>query len=239
MRPPSSRWTANMRRVGTLAALRAASPRLFAGLPEDAIRTILAASRLGRFSAGQVIIRRGDEAEQLFLLTTGRAKYYELTREGDEMLLELLTPGDVFGLVAFLPPPTVYPCSVQAMRDCELRVWKHATIRRFADEHPQLTDNLMRIGVRRAAACANRLVTTATEPAAHRLARALLDLGRRSGCVHDQAIHVDATNEDLSALANVSAFTTSRLLAQWQRNGTIVKKRGGVTIRFPEALLAG
>jgi CRP-like cAMP-binding protein len=50
---------------------------------------------------------------------------------------------------------------------------------------------------------------------------------------------VDATNEDLSALANVSAFTTSRLLAQWQRDGTIVKKRGGVTIRFPEALLAG
>jgi CRP-like cAMP-binding protein len=46
----------------------------------------------------------------------------------------------------------------------------------------------------------------------------------------------DATNEELAAAANVTPFTTSRLLSEWQRNRAVVKRRGKILLRTPEEL---
>jgi CRP-like cAMP-binding protein len=212
------------------------TPRIFSGVSEHDVHVILAAARVTRVTAGQIIVRRGDPADRLFLMGSGGAKYYRLARNGDEVVLELLTPGDVFGIGAFLPQPSEYTSTVQAVRDGEVRTWNHSVIRRLARIYPQLIDNLLRIGARRASAWAARIVAMASETAADRVARALVDLGHRSGQVKRHGLDVEITNEQLSSLADVSPFTTSRLLAKWRRDGAILKQRGSVTIRHPEAL---
>ncbi len=49
-------------------------------------------------------------------------------------------------------------------------------------------------------------------------------------------IELDVTNEELAGAANLTLFTTSRLLGQWQRQGAILKSRGKVLLRYPERL---
>jgi DNA-binding transcriptional regulator YhcF (GntR family) len=44
-------------------------------------------------------------------------------------------------------------------------------------------------------------------------------------------------NEDLASMANVSAFTASRQLKQWERQGIVKKQRGKVSVLSPESLL--
>jgi CRP-like cAMP-binding protein len=227
-----TRHVASATRPGT----RVRSPRFFSGIPDSDVETILAAGRPRYAVAGQIFVRRGDPAAHLFLMTSGRATYTGLARNGDEVVLELLAPGDVFGIVAFLPQPSKYLCDVQAVRDCELLAWNHSVIRRLAHTYPKLIDNLLRIGTRRASAWAARIVAMASETAADRVAHALVDLGRQSGRVHRHGLDIAVTNEQLSALADVSPFTTSRLLARWHRDGAILKQRGSVTLRDPEAL---
>jgi hypothetical protein len=41
----------------------------------------------------------------------------------------------------------------------------------------------------------------------------------------------------LSNEANLTPFTTSRLLGEWQRQGFVVKARGKILLRSPELLL--
>jgi hypothetical protein len=41
----------------------------------------------------------------------------------------------------------------------------------------------------------------------------------------------------LSALADISLFTTSRIMSKWARKGHIKKQRGRVLITAPEALV--
>ena len=48
----------------------------------------------------------------------------------------------------------------------------------------------------------------------------------------------DATNEELASAANVTAFSASRLLSEWQDNGDLLKRRGRVLLRFPEVSLS-
>jgi DNA-binding transcriptional regulator YhcF (GntR family) len=44
-------------------------------------------------------------------------------------------------------------------------------------------------------------------------------------------------NEHLARMANVSPFTASRQLKDWERRGIIKKSRGKIVIVAPEALL--
>ena len=54
----------------------------------------------------------------------------------------------------------------------------------------------------------------------------------------EQSIPYDVKNVELASLADVSSFTASRLLQEWERKGAVEKSRGKVLIRSPEKLLA-
>jgi CRP/FNR family transcriptional regulator, nitrogen oxide reductase regulator len=49
-------------------------------------------------------------------------------------------------------------------------------------------------------------------------------------------VQLDITNEQLANAANITLFTTSRLMGQWQRSGAVVKSRGKIILRSPEGL---
>lgn len=82
----------------------------------------------------------------------------------------------------------------------------------------------------------NRHANLMTKGRAARLAQALLQLATDAGEVQRSGIVIDITNEQLSSLSDVSPFTASRLLSRWQREGTLVKQRGRVTLLDPESL---
>ena len=74
--------------------------------------------------------------------------------------------------------------------------------------------------------------------APERLARALSNLGLQSGTRSADGIDIRIKNEQLAALADVSAFTASRQLQQWERDGAVKKSRGAVRIVDPDGLLS-
>src|SRR5271167_4240580 len=81
---------------------------LFLGIKDEDVEAILAAASRKRIPAGRVVIEAGEKADRMFLLGVGRAKYYRLTKLGDEVLLWSLLSGDTFGLGTLLRQPTRY-----------------------------------------------------------------------------------------------------------------------------------
>lgn len=49
-------------------------------------------------------------------------------------------------------------------------------------------------------------------------------------------IELDMTNEELANAANISPYTTSRLISEWQRTGAIRKQRGKILLRSAKRL---
>jgi CRP-like cAMP-binding protein len=76
-----------------------------------------------------------------------------------------------------------------------------------------------------------------SDTAEERLAYTLVELVSRAGHLHAGRLEVDIKNEDLASLADISIFTASRLLKNWERKGALEKQRGKVLIRSPEKLL--
>lgn len=209
----------------------------FADIRRDQIAEILGAAETRKIPARQSILREGTIAAHLFLLKSGQAKFHRLTHGGEEVLLSLLAPGDIFGLGTLLTRPA--PCigTAQTTRDSEFLVWRRAQIRRLAQKYPHLAQNALSIVVRYLHAHLDRLFTLVTCTAPERLDRAILDLSEKTGQVFPTGIEIIVTNDELAAHANVSPFTVSRLLNKWERIGALRKSRGKIFIKSPEKLL--
>jgi CRP/FNR family transcriptional regulator, nitrogen oxide reductase regulator len=207
------------------------------GLKDEARVAVLSQARRQRFNFGCTIISGGDKATHLFLVNSGTAKYFRLSRTGEEVLLKLLATGDVFGLGTLLKSPWAYIGSAEATSECHVLVWAREPLRRLAVSYPQLAENALRIVLEHLRNFTDRHVGLVTQTAEQRLARTLLTLGQTNGSLRPTGVEVRATNAQLGALADVSHFTASRLLNVWQRKGTVQKHRGKVLIRAPESLL--
>src|SRR5262249_19755863 len=149
------------------------------------------------------------------LLDSGALKFYRLAHGGNEVLLCRLRPGDVFGLGSLLPHPVPYIGTAETLRDSELLIWHHSRIRKLAYKYPRLSQNTLAIVVRYLTEHFDRLFDLVTCTAGERIARALLHLSNETGVVSPFGVEISATNEELAAASNVSAFTVSRFLNTW------------------------
>ena len=213
------------------------SSKLLFGLTPAQKKRILQAAERRHVTANQVILRTGDPATSLFLLTHGRAKYYRVTKKGEEVPLLWLAPGDAFGIGTLLAMPLRYIATAQAVEDCELLVWSRNVIRSLAATNELLAQNALQIAMDCLAVYTDRLVEVSTGTAEERLAYTLLQLGEQLGRVRPRGVELAIMNEDLASMANVSAFTASRQLKQWERQGILKKDRGKVCILSPEGLV--
>jgi CRP/FNR family transcriptional regulator, nitrogen oxide reductase regulator len=230
--------------TATMSAIRetfrdeVAESRFLGGINGHCREEILGSAQYRRISPTETVIQAGAKATHLFLVATGSATYYRLTRQGDELLLRWLIPGDVFGLATLLKHPAAYMGSVQAGKGCEVYAWKHASLCELSNAYPQLAVNALQITLGYLSDYAKRHADLVTETAEQRLANTLIDLGLRLGRPHQAAVQVDITNEQLGSLADVSRFTASRILSKWERKGAMARGRGKILIRSPEKLLS-
>ena len=210
--------------------------KFLARIDDQQKEAILASAERRQIGVKEVIVQQRTKASHLFLLHGGRIKYYRVTREGGEVVMAWLVPGDVFGLGALLRQPPPYIGTAEALQRCDLLSWEHSTIREMAGLFPQLSANALSIALRYLSRYANRHVQLVSMGAEQKLARTLLNLGHRVGRVDHTGVEVDVTNQELGALADIGTFTASRLLNRWERKGAVAKKRGKVLIQAPELL---
>ena len=201
------------------------------------MRAILDAAKIQRVSARQTITTKGQQATHFFLVQSGHARYYHLTKQGELVLLARLVPGDAIGLMSLRKSPSAYMAASEATSDCELLAWDRAVVRNFVSRYPLLGENALRIAFGYLGTYIERHIGLVTETAEERLARTLLKLGHQSGAVHPDGVEIRATNAELSALADISRFTASRVLSDWVRAGTVTKGRGRILLHAPEALM--
>lgn len=214
-------------------------PKLFEGLADDEIATIMGHAETELIPAKTMIINGGEKATHMYLLKAGQAKYYRHTKSGDELMFRMLTPGDEFGLGTLLDHPLPYIGSAATISECQIAKWKHKTVRSLAERYPRIAENALRIVIQYLANYADRHTGLLTKTAEERLAGVLLSLAQRGGQLDSHGIKLKATNEQLGALADTSHFNVSRILSRWHREGAVLKERGSVIVEKPEVLPLG
>jgi CRP-like cAMP-binding protein len=115
-------------------------------------------------------------------------------------------------------------------------VWDRATIRGLIARNPRLLENALLAASDFLTWHLSSYIALACHTARHRVAQVLVTLARTIGEKTSGGVVLQITNEDLANAANVTPFTASRLMAGWQRDRALVKRRGTILLRSPERL---
>jgi CRP-like cAMP-binding protein len=224
-----------------------ASPRILAlaadlrsslleGIGPTDLKSILAAAMPQRFVANSVIFNQGNPAQYLYLLTKGRARHFFITEEGHKLLLKWLLPGEIFGGRTLLSKPSSYLVSVETIEDSHVLVWERSVVRGLASRYPRLLENALVTASDYLAWYVATHVALTSYSARRRLAGIVICLAELIGQRVPGGFEFDATNEELASAANITPFTASRLLSEWQRDRAVLKRRGKILLRSPKKL---
>ncbi len=211
--------------------------QFFEGLAPREREIIFAAAITRKIPANSVITTQGTAADRLYLLLSGCMRMFYTTADGRKILLIWLAPGDVLGGASLIATRRNYIVSSETVKDSELLVWDRATFRGFIEKFPQLLDNALAIAGEYVDWYMTAHVALTCYTARERLGHVLLGLSRAIGEKVPGGTEIDVTNEDLANAANITPYTASRLMSQWQKSRAIIKHRGKVLLRSPERLL--
>jgi CRP-like cAMP-binding protein len=213
------------------------APEFLQGMASGDIVNVLQAATLRRIPARSIIAREGHPADELFLIIQGRARTFTTTSRGEKVLLMRIPAGDPSGGRALLARPTEYMVSTEAVTECTALVWSRSSILSLTKQYPILLENALMIASEYFRVLRDMLVAASHHTAGERIAQVLASLSREVGRKGFEGMVINISNEELANEANVTIFTVSRMLGEWQRKGLVVKRRGQVVVRSPEELI--
>jgi CRP-like cAMP-binding protein len=211
------------------------SPFLGGLAPAD-VRAVLAAATTRRFAPQSILYEQGWPANEAFLLTKGRARYFYITADGRKVLLHWLVPGNAIGMAALLETPSTYRVSAETVQDSTLLAWDRERMLMLLERYPRLTRNAIAIGVGYLDWYIAAHSALVSDTARQRLASVLTRLAEAIGSEVAGGLELQVTNEELANAAHITLFTASRILNEWQAEGAVTKGRGRLVLHAPKRL---
>ncbi|POR56926.1 Crp/Fnr family transcriptional regulator [Bosea psychrotolerans] len=205
-----------------IVSLLSANP-FFAGFAQDALEKIAAICRQRHLASREVLFLKGDPSDGLYAIRRGLIRIGTTDDRGQQMTMNLLGGGDVFGEIALLDgrPRTA---DAVAMEDTDMFFLPRRDFLSLLDREPSITQQLIGLLCARLRDVIGRMEETAFLPAAIRLARRILMLAA------DYGAEVRVSQEELASLTGVTRETVNRQLQSWKRTGIISLARGRLVI---------
>ncbi|HYK37682.1 Crp/Fnr family transcriptional regulator [Alloacidobacterium sp.] len=214
------------------------NPRFLSGLTEAEISSILSFAKHRYLRASSIVTNQDDPADRFFILTSGRGRYFFITDEGRKINLLWLTAGQIFGGATMISPPSRYLATTEIATDGCALVWERKVVRDLLLRYPKLFDNALSImATDYLTGLISANISLNADDANGRIAHLLVSLASGIGKITPGGVEVSITNEELANYTNVTHFTVSRSLSDWERAGLLTKQRGKIVLRKPERLL--
>ena len=211
---------------------------MFAGLGEEPLRDVDRRMTSLSWAEGDTVYAEGMPAEHLYLVAAGRAKAYRTAPSGQEVVVELLGPGDLFGGVRTLGRP-VYDETVEALTTvCALRIGDDA-FRRILVEHPEVGLRVLDDAAALLAQARADVTRQSTDTVPQRLAAVLLRLAEKFGEPAREGgtlIELPLSRADLAGMTGSTPESVSRVMSRWRKNGVIDTGRRWTAVRDPRRL---
>src|SRR5262245_19034521 len=210
---------------------------IFAGLPAEEIGALAAAARQDRYAAREYLFAEGDAPAWFWLVRSGRIKILRQARDGKEVVLELLGPGEPFGGVAALAGRP-YPASAQAMEASTTVRIPPEPIVALVQRHPAIVRELAAMLARRLRGAHDSVKSLASDPVEARLATRLIRLAESEGTRDPRGLVLPyrVTRQTLADMTGTTVETTIRIVSRWLKKGIIEEDAGRLVVPSVEVL---
>ena len=212
---------------------------LFAGLSPAELDALAAVTRSRSLEARQELFHKGDAGKEVYAVVAGTLKVLTTSEQGDDVVFDLLGPGDVFSEIAMLcnEPRSA---SVVALSECELLVIERRELLAFLRSHPNAALELMAVLAERVRNLSQLVEDTLFLNLPVRLAKKLVAYASSHGRLTPEGVRIELklSQEEWGDLVGATRESVNKQLRVWSEQGLIRVDHGYVVLRRAKALEA-
>jgi CRP/FNR family cyclic AMP-dependent transcriptional regulator len=188
---------------------------LFSALDEEALARVAIRASTVQLDRNDTLFNEGDEADDLYVVITGRVAIAKRSPDGRESLVALMGPGDLFGeMPLFDDEPR--SASVRALERSEVARVPFDAVRAELEARPGLLWEVVAMFAARLRATGDALADAALLDVVGRTAKRLLEL---SGDADEFVLPL--TQEELAGLVGASRERVNKSISAFIRLGWI------------------
>ncbi len=203
---------------------------VFATLSAGEQREIAALSKVQRFNPKDIVVEKGDPANALFVLASGRLKALAPGEEGRDAVHSIMGPGQVFGDVALFDGG-VRSATVLALEKSVCLVLERERFLVFLEHSPKVSIKLLGVLAGLVRRLSERVEDSAFLEIPARLAKRLIELAREHGRPVGDGVRIDVrlSQQDLGEMIGATRESVNKQMRAWELAG-VLSKRDGRTI---------
>jgi len=188
---------------------------LFATLGAEALARVAVKAATVRLERNDTVFSEGDEADELFVVLTGRIAIAKRSTDGRESLVALMEPGDIFGeMPLFDDEPR--SATARALERSELVRVPFQAVRSELEAQPAVLWDVVALFAGRLRATDDALADAMLLDVTGRTAKRLLEL---AGPADEFVLPI--TQEELAGLVGASRERVNKAIAAFVRLGWI------------------
>lgn len=187
---------------------------LFAELEAEQLDQIALRVQRRTFALGVTLFHQDMPGTTLYLIETGSVRVISIGRTGQELTLNVLGPGEIFGELSILDG---HQRSATAITLAPTVVWllSQVDLRDFMSKYPAMNQSMIQILVDRVRSTARRLEAMTFQDVLGRLAFELLTLAERNGrpCEQGIEITIPLTQVDLASMVGATRESVNKAVS--------------------------
>lgn len=209
----------------------------FASLSLDDVAEVNSLFREEGHAAGETIYFAGDPATRLYVVAAGKVKLIRHTLSGQDVVLDILTPGEFFGSLSALGDGE-HPDTAQAQTMCCVLGIAAEDFQTILERYPGVAVRVLNMVTARLKAAHETVRQLSAHPVEQRIAATLLKLAEKLGEEQDDGllIQVPLSRQDLAEMTGTTSETASRVMSQFRKVGLVRSGRQWVAILDREGL---
>lgn len=195
---------------------------IFSKLKEEEFEAISSLFDLKQYKNNETIFLEGDSSDNFYLVAAGSVKVLKHTVMGKDIILEMMSPGDVFGGVAVLDKKP-YPASAEAMEAASVIKISRLDLLKIMEEYPVLKLEIVKYFSDKLRDAHEMLKNIATERVERRIASLLLKLSEKVGVADGEFIRIDfpLTRQEIAEMVGTTVETCIRTMSKFQKDGLV------------------
>lgn len=204
---------------------------LLQGLDDALVVDLARKMSLWRFSKGGLVVRKGDDADTLAFVYSGRLQVVDVTADGREIGLGFVNEGDHFGEMALIDGGT-RSASVVAVVPSEVVTLPRADATHLMFHNPTVSQRVMNRLVQMVRNTSQQLAMVNNQAVHQRVATVLMRMAQPApDDANVGVIEPLPSQKQLAMVVNASRETVSRCINELMRQGLISKERNVLVIR--------
>jgi CRP-like cAMP-binding protein len=195
---------------------------MFEKMPDADVDALLAQAVSKRLGPGEAFFDQGAPATHFFFLVNGRLKVTQVTPDGQQIIVRVVHPGDLFGFARALRRAD-YPGTALSVIESLAICWPTDLWPQFIDRSPHVAVSALNTIGQRLEEAHTRIREMSTEEVERRVAHTVIRLSKQAGRAERGGIRIDfpISRQDIAEMTGTTLHTVSRILSAWESNGIV------------------